>query len=69
MSDQSQRILDLEARVRELEGLRNQLIGMGDAAKWGYRALLVLAGYGGIDFFRHLFTAIGSWLNHPMGKQ
>lgn len=67
MPDQA-KIRELEDRLRELENLRNQLLGMSNAAKWGYRALLVLAGYGGIDFFHHTLVAIGNWLNQPIGK-
>ena len=71
MSDQQWRIgkleediTHLEKEVRELTRLRDQLIGMGSAAKWGYRALLVAGGYGAIDGVKHLIA----WLTAPVPK-
>ena len=63
---QSERIAELEQRVRNLETLRDQLFGMSTAAKYGYRALLVLAGYGGINFVHHAVITIANWLNAPL---
>jgi hypothetical protein len=61
VSDQLQRIRDLEEKVRQLEALRNQLVGMSKAAIIGYRALYVLAGYGGIEAMHRIIA----WLNAP----
>lgn len=54
----------LERQVRELESLRDQLLGMSTISKWGLRALFVLAGAGGIS----LAWRLVQWLNSPMSK-
>lgn len=58
----NEKINDLEKRVRELEGLRNQLLGMSTFAKYGFRMLVLIAGWGGIDLLRKF----AAWLNAPM---
>ena len=50
--------------MRELEALRNQLLGMSTFAKWGLRTLLIIGGWGGID----LLHKVIQWLNAPIAK-
>lgn len=52
----------LQDEVESLRSLRDQLLGMSAAAKWGLRLLIILGGTGAVD----IVTRLAQWLNHPV---
>lgn len=65
MSEHARTIAELEKRVRDLEALRNQLLGMSTAARVGFKCIVGLGGYG---FLRVLLDVI-HWLNAPLAAR
>jgi hypothetical protein len=69
MSEQNWRVQQLEKEVeelkdevRDLRSLRDNLIGISTAARWGIKILIALGGYGALN----LVSRIIQWLNAPM---
>lgn len=55
---------ELEAEIQKMKDERNVLLGVGTAAKWGIKAIVVLAGWGALRFISDILH----WLNMPMVK-
>jgi hypothetical protein len=62
ISQLEKEIDDLKQEVARLNSLRDQLIGMGDAARLGIKVLVALGGLGAID----VAARIIHWLNAPL---
>lgn len=63
MTDQREwRIRQLEKEVGDLKALRDQLIGVTWAGKWGLRFLFALGGYGMVEGFGKIIH----WLQAPL---
>lgn len=54
----------LETEIRRLQDERQQLIGMGNMAKWGIKFVVGLAGFGGV----RVIMDVIHWFNAPLGK-
>jgi hypothetical protein len=59
-----QQVEQLKRQVADLKSLRDNIAGMSTIAKWGFRALILLAGYGGLNVIHRIIE----WLNRPLPR-